>query len=313
MVTKNDEYFMSIVKAGSLSRAAEMLYISQPSLTKHMHNLEQSLGVPLFKKNVKPLQINAAGEIYYQFLLRAVASEKDLQNKLQEANSGKRGTLRLGIPSVFGEALLPLVIPKFRMQYPNVRLILSERSGIDLQTAVTNSEIDIAFVHMPTIDVTVDYYAFSSEHIFLAVHEDALKIHRSLDPANLDYDFRLMDYELLPTLAYVMPREGQMLYRYATRFLSHHQITPSIVYQCGNTSTNLKVVHEMNHSAAFIPEYTVRSLPLYMRKQLVFYYLDSPELKWELLALYPKDTSLGFFAREMIRLVKETKWELPLA
>ena len=315
MITKNDEYFLEIVKSGSLSKAAEVLYMSQPSLTKHMHNLEASLGVPLFKRDVKPLRINGAGEIYYQYLLRSIASEKDLQNKLKEANSGKHGKLRIGIPTVFGEALLPLVIPRFHELYPDVRLEISEQSGINLHAAVAASELDIAFVHMPSIDVTTDYYSFSSEHIFLAVHEEALKGKKVYDIGNLDYDFRVMDFELLPKLLYILPKEGQMLHRYAMKFLSHHQITPQVLFHnkhCGNTSTNLKLAYEIDHSAAFIPEYTIRTLSSYMRSRFIFFYLEENELMWELLALYPKATSQSFFAREMIRLVRETKWELPL-
>ena len=49
-----------------------------------------------------------------------------------------------------------------------------------------------------------------------------------------------------------------------------------------------------------------------MRSRFIFFYLEENELMWELLALYPKTASQSFFAREMIRLVRETKWELPL-
>ena len=177
---------------------------------------------------------------------------------------------------------------------------------------MANSEIDIAFVHMPSIDVTVDYYTFSSEHIFLAVHEENLKNQKIHDIGDQDFDFRVMDYTDLPNLLYSIPKEGQMLHRYAMSFLSHHQITPRMLFQCANTATNLKLAYEMNHCGIFVPEYSIRTIPAHIRSRLIFYYLDEPELKWEFLALYPKETSLGFFARELIRIVEEVEWELPL-
>ena len=61
MMTRSDEYFLTVIKCGSLSKAAEALYISQPSLTKQIKHLEARLGTHLFNHDSKPLQLNAAG------------------------------------------------------------------------------------------------------------------------------------------------------------------------------------------------------------------------------------------------------------
>ncbi|MBR0092286.1 MAG: LysR family transcriptional regulator, partial [Lachnospiraceae bacterium] len=299
-------------REGGLSKAAEALYISQPSLTKHIRHLEEELGVSLFHRDVKPMQLNAAGDVYYQYLLRQIAAQEDLSNKLSEASGGFRGTLRLGIPNVFGEALLPLVIPKYHRLYPNVRLELHERHGINLHHLVEAGEIDIAFVHMPVTDVTTDYLSYSTEHIFMAVHPDHPEGATVNDISRPDYDFRKMDFTILPQLSYFMPREGQMLHRYAMHFLNHYNVSPPVIMNCGNTSTNLNLTYAVPNSATFVPEYTIRTLPVYMRNRFIFYYLDESELKWDFLVLYPKGKTLSVFAQEMIRLVKEISWELPL-
>ena len=312
MITKQDTYFLSVVREGGLRKAADALYISQPSLTKHIRHLEETLGVSLFDRDVKPLQLNAAGEIYYQYLLRMISAEEELNNKLSEATSGLRGTLRIGIPQVFGEALLPLIIPKYHALFPDVRLELHERHGIHLHQMIEAGEIDLAFVHMPVTDVTTDYIAYSTEHIFLAVHREESEYGNVRDISNQDYVFRPMDPTILPQLSYFMPREGQMLHRYATHFLNHYSISPQIIMNSSNTSTNLNLTYAVGNSATFVPEYTIRTLPAYMRNRFVFYYLDESELKWDFIALFPKGKTLSLFAQEMMRLVKEISWELPL-
>lgn len=70
MVFRNYEYFAAIVEAGSLTRAAEQLYISQPSLSQYVKRLEANLGVELFDRSTSPLRLTYTGERYYQYVLQ---------------------------------------------------------------------------------------------------------------------------------------------------------------------------------------------------------------------------------------------------
>ena len=78
MLSKNDELFLTVAKSESISKAAEQLYISQPSLTKRMQQLEAQLGVALFDHKSRPLKLSPAGELYYEYLTRSAVQELSL-------------------------------------------------------------------------------------------------------------------------------------------------------------------------------------------------------------------------------------------
>ena len=86
MVFRNYEYFAAIVEAGSLTRAAEQLYISQPSLSQYVKRLEANLGVELFDRSTSPLRLTYTGERYYQYVLQLM--------KLDEMSDGNSRTSR---------------------------------------------------------------------------------------------------------------------------------------------------------------------------------------------------------------------------
>ena len=236
-----------------------------------------------------------------------VAAEKDLSNKLQEASSEKQGILRIGIPPLFGQAFLPDIIPGFHATYPLVRLELTEANGTALQRAVAENRIDLAFVHMPIMDVHVDYEAFSEEHILLAANHNTLPA--GLPITEKDGSRRCpMRFELLSDFLYILPREGQMLYRYSVGFLTNRHITPNVLVNCGHTITALNLAAKTANSATFIPEYLMQEIPTRVRNRLTFFYLDGPELKWDFCALFSNEYAPGIYAQEMLRMVRETRW-----
>ena len=73
MVLHNYEYFVAIVDEGSLTKAAEHLYVSQPSLSQYLKRLEANLGVELFDRSASPLRLTYTGERYYQYVLQSGA------------------------------------------------------------------------------------------------------------------------------------------------------------------------------------------------------------------------------------------------
>ena len=87
MLSKNGELFLTVAKSESISKAAEQLYISQPSLTKRMQQLEAQLGVALFDHKSRPLKLSPAGELYYEYLTRSAVQEHALLLDLREAAS----------------------------------------------------------------------------------------------------------------------------------------------------------------------------------------------------------------------------------
>ena len=309
MVTKEDNYFLTIIKSGSLSKAAEVLYISQPSLSKHIKHLEARLGVHLFNHDTKPLQINAAGEVYHQYLLETMRKEAQLLKNLQEANSYKRGSLHVGTPSFLGQYLLPKILPQFYAAYPNVTIHLQESGGTVLQSAVAAGDLDIAFVHIPITQANVGQITLSQSHILIAVPSQEPA--SSAQEKRHDVRIRPMDPRMLPDLLYCMPTPDQMLGKSAQRLFANLDIVPQVLIQSRNVLTSMNLVIAMGRGAVFVPSYIIPQLTSFFRDNLVFYRLDSPELEWDFSVLYNKNKVLSIFAQHLISVAKRTEWEFP--
>ena len=283
MLSKNDELFLTVAKSESISKAAEQLYISQPSLTKRMQQLEAQLGVALFDHKSRPLKLSPAGELYYEYLTRSAVQEHALLLDLREAAEGRRGKLSVGAPANLAQSLFPAILPSFCRTFPNVSLSVVEATGAEIQTLIAGRQLDMAFAHIHIADTNVSYIPLSTEKIYLAARRPANLM--DTDPPLLVQPLAVED---LPPFQYCMYNKNQMIYASSHRFFQHYSIIPDTLIHCGS--------------------YFIGRIPSDTLRKLIFYAIDVPELSWELRVLYRRDSALGIFAREMIRLVRETPW-----
>ena len=89
MFVKNPEYFLTIVKERSISKAAERLYLSQPYLSQYLAKLENTLGVTLLDRSHSPLTLTPAGEVFHAYLERHGYLNRQLVSDLQDLKDKK--------------------------------------------------------------------------------------------------------------------------------------------------------------------------------------------------------------------------------
>lgn len=104
------EYLTAIAKHGNISRAAEALYISQPTLSTFLHKLEKNVGTPLFERIGKGLVPTYAGTLYLGFAQEVLYREQQLQNDLYAASLEQLGRLRVGMHKKRTLYLVPAVL-----------------------------------------------------------------------------------------------------------------------------------------------------------------------------------------------------------
>ena len=163
MMFRNYEYFVAIAEAGSLTRAAEILYVSQPSLSQYLRRLESELGVELFNHRTSPLKLTYTGERYYESVKQMMRLEENIKKEFQDIKNQESGCLRLGVAFWRGACLLPDIFPEFHRQYPGIRIELMEDHSDKLALALMNGKLDIAVMNLPH---TLDYRKLTSDIIF---------------------------------------------------------------------------------------------------------------------------------------------------
>lgn len=172
MNLKQLEYIVAIEKEGSLSRAADRLFITRPALNHYLISLETELGVPLFKRTGRRLIPTVAGESYIRAAKQILEIKKQTYKELQDIAENYRGTISLGLTTGVGNAILRDVLPKFNRLYPHYSLNLLEGNIRTLETAVKNGDIDFAVVGYGSVPTDLKHITTISCEVVLVLPPD---------------------------------------------------------------------------------------------------------------------------------------------
>lgn len=112
--------FCAVVEYGSLSKAAEILYCSQPALTKQISSLEEELGYPLFDRNGKKMKVNETGQLVYQFGKHLERDFFQLKADMYNVNHDCGHEVSFGATNFIGIYLIPPILSEFKKNYPMV-------------------------------------------------------------------------------------------------------------------------------------------------------------------------------------------------
>lgn len=142
--------FYTVAKCGSLTKAAEELYISQPAVSQSIKQLETQLGVSLFNRTHRGMELSAqGGKVIFHKVEEALGLFHEAQVMLSQINSSATGTIRIGASDTIFEYVLSDKIVEFREKYPAVKIELVSDYSPQTLEELKNAEIDVAFVNLP--------------------------------------------------------------------------------------------------------------------------------------------------------------------
>ena len=119
-------YLIAVAEQRSFSKAAEKCFVSQPTLTRCVQNMEKSLGVSLFDRSCSPIQLTPAGEKYVAGVREILALKEKLDNEMAELTDRRQEVLSIGIPLTRSITWLGRILPAFYAQCPGVKLQITE-------------------------------------------------------------------------------------------------------------------------------------------------------------------------------------------
>lgn len=230
-------YIKLIAQERSLTKAAKKLFISQPSLSTYVNQLEEELGVKLFDRTKKPIQITYAGEYYISEGNRLLQAMLRLENDLQEISAMKKCRLTIGIGAVRASHWLPYILPAFQQKHPQVDIRIVEGTESIFEDMLINGQIDLALMSLPIISPNIDYEMIQPEKIVLSVPQKH-PILNGLDCSNNSCDNLLyINPELLNGQKIICPSPGYGLYNFTTQLLRQHNIRPGEIITVNNSDT----------------------------------------------------------------------------
>ena len=138
-------YFQAVCKYDGVSRAAEILNISQPSVSNAIANLEKEFGVELFTRQRKRLLLTEEGRVMSELAEKLLLQADDTVQTMLELGSNSK-ILRLGVPPMLGSRILPILYGEHFKRYPQVKVRIVEDDSSGLKRLLAEKQIDMAFL-----------------------------------------------------------------------------------------------------------------------------------------------------------------------
>ncbi|MDN4492534.1 LysR family transcriptional regulator [Ureibacillus aquaedulcis] len=166
---KHIDYVYEVYLNKSFSKAAEVLYISQPALSTAIRKIEDEIGLSIFDRSSNPVQLTPAGEFYIESIEKIMTIERELQANLNRLLDNSRGTINVGGASFFCVYLLPTLVQEFQSKYPNYTVNLVEANAEDLIKCLRSGIVDIIIDVEKRDPKIFDSVVWAEEQILLAV------------------------------------------------------------------------------------------------------------------------------------------------
>lgn len=232
------KYFLTLSDTLNYTKASQILYTTQPNLSKSIVNLEEEVGVKLFIRTKRDVRLTPAGEVFRREAEKLMSHYMNAIYKAREVEEGLNGYITLGFLGTATTKLLPQIVKLFKAKYPNIYLDLKDFTYSSLFDALIEDEIDIALMpdrELETVPNVMRKFIFADD-MCLAVGKD----HEAADLDMIDlYDVK--DEFFIQMDPKISIRDHKLI----TTMCVEQDFTPQVIYEA-NTLNNVLMMVECN-------------------------------------------------------------------
>ena len=221
------EIFCAVAELKSFSRAAEALFVSQPTVTSHISALEKRLGVKLFDRTTRKVTLTPAGKLLYRHAKALLAEHEATMQELSKFQGGLRGRLVFGSSTIPAHYLLPSLMAKFCREFPETQLLMRVGSSGEVLDSVLNGELEMGVIGFRPDEPQIRTIPLWNDEVVLIVPPEHEWSERTFVPI-----------AELTNQPFVFREEGSGTRKTFEQFLLKHKISPRqlrIVAEVGST------------------------------------------------------------------------------
>jgi len=280
------KYFRVVARVENVTRAAEELHIAQPSLSKTIARLEESLGVPLFERKGKRIRLNQFGKTFLKRVNRSFQELEEGQRELAELSGFERGSITVGATT---SRLLPSLLSEYLTNHPQVKFRLFQViHQAELQNQLLNGDIDLCISTLPINHLEVHTEPIVTEEIFLAVPDS----HRLAGRKSI----RLEEIADEPLIYYTTECGLREITNDVCRQAA---FTPNIAFECTTPEVICGLVRS-GLGSAFLPAFLWESMNTDSIAKL---HIEAPVCRRTMWLSWMKNHYLSMAARDFSRFV----------
>ena len=303
-------YAYTVYQEGSFSKAAEKLFLTQPALSIAIQKLEQSVGMPLFDRSRRPLQLTEAGKIYIDTTQKMLLLEKEQQQRLNDIRQLATGTIQLGGSHYLNAYILPEILAGFSQKYPGIRLEIMEAGSFALAEMLADNKLDLTFSCHPQMIREFERFEMFEDHILLAV-PNACPLPQELEARaltgadvihgrHLAPDCPTVELNAFSELEFILLRKGNNLYDRAQSMFQAAGFEPRVKLSISQLVTAYHLA-AASMGATFVSDRMVKNED----QPLKYYKIRSEYTSRMFYILLPQREYTSFAVRALIGYIQE--------
>ena len=188
------ESFCAVVRYQSFTKAAEKLYISQPTISTHIRMLEQEFNSRLIIRTTKNIEITPHGKELFAYAQKIFTLKNDLIQKWSEEN---KKIIRIGASTIPADYILPEALPLFCQKYPDIQLHIHQNDSGNILQSILNGKFTIGMVGMKSFEKELDFVPFFHDEIVMITPKQENFLHFSQKAFNQDDLISLLKKETI--------------------------------------------------------------------------------------------------------------------
>jgi LysR family cyn operon transcriptional activator len=232
MLLRHIRYFLAVAEHGNFTRAAEVLHVSQPTLSQQIRQLEDTLRVQLLDRSGRTIQLTDAGAAYVRYAHRALQDLEAGKRAIHDVQELSRGSLRLAMTPTFTAYLIGPLLERYNRRYPNITLNILEMPQDRMEALLNEDALDVGIAfndtHAPDIETNV-----------LFVEALAMMVGKSHPYAEKRAALTPREFE---REALVLLNEEFATRHYIDRYCRQHGVAPRIAMEVNSISAVIEIV-----------------------------------------------------------------------
>lgn len=300
MNTKQFKYVLLLAQEGSFSRAAEMLNISQPSLSQFIKKIEKEIGMELFDRTNGDVRLTDAGRVYLEAGRKIADIEHQMEVSFSDLLSRKSGSLIIGAAPYRAAGMMPEIAAAFQELHPGMHLVIREGTTAELTEGMEHGEYDLALTLLPIDQRIFQYEKVMEEELVLAVPF-------SFDPLPArdvpDRKYPAVDAKMLNGQSMVMLTDPQYMQKQLDNLCKDYQLSVRPAAIVKSLEAQIEMV-KAGIGIALMPS----GIERFCRGEVTFYSFIQKLPRREVVVAWRKDRKLSEAAEELKNVIRSIAW-----
>lgn len=302
MDLKEAKYILAIATHKSISKAADSLYISQPSLSKYLKNLEKQMGSPLFYRKDNCYIPTYLGERYLHYAEKIAIYGEQWNQEYDDIVRREHGRLNIAVPIMLSSVIIQPTLQEFHKLYPYVTINVMEEVNFIAETTLKNHSIDLTFYNVHEFPSCLDYQIICKEQMVMILSRNHPLVEKAIYKEGFSHPW--IDLSLFAHENFILLYPDQNSGGIALNLFQDYEISPPVLLHTRNCEMAIQLAMD-GMGIAIAPESYYKKASAQNQSSSIALSVGKTPVETTTIAAYTKNRYLPQHARDYIDMIQK--------